>query len=146
DIYLEPTPGSLPRLWLHGKGQSERVAYLAAQPLTALLAWLEARPKTEHDAVFVNRFGGPLSISGVQKRLGAYCRQAGIRMSCHQLRHTFGRHLVEARVPITTIQQLLGHVRLRTTETYLHVSGTQVQADYDAAMVEIARRLSLKEL
>ncbi len=146
DVHLEAAPGSLPRLWLHGKGQAERVAYLSAQPLAALVAWLNVRPKVKHTFVFVNCFGGALSISGVQKRLGHYCRLAGIRLSCHQFRHTFGRHLVEARVPVTTIQKLLGHIRLRTTEVYLHISGGQVQADYDAAMAEIARRLTLKEL
>jgi site-specific recombinase XerD len=65
-------------------------------------------------------------------------------ITCHQLRHTFARHLIEARVRVTSLQRLLGHVRLRTTETYLHISDGQVQADYEAAMAEIARRLSLE--
>jgi site-specific recombinase XerD len=63
-------------------------------------------------------------------------------ITCHQLRHTFGRHLTEARVPLTTIQRLLGHARLRTTEVYLHISDSQVQADYETAMREVDRRLS----
>jgi site-specific recombinase XerD len=67
----------------------------------------------------------------------------GIWLTCHQLRHTFARHLVEAGVPVTSIQRLLGHARLRTTETYLSISDNQVQADYRAAMTMLAGRLAL---
>jgi len=143
DLYLDPAHGSLPRLWLHGKGGGQRVAYLSSQPLAALQVWLDIRPKSKDDAVFLNRFNQRLSVTGIQKRLMTYCRQAGIRVTCHQLRHTFGRHMTEARVPITTIQRLLGHARLRTTEIYLHISDVQVQADYQAAMQEVLRRLPL---
>ena len=85
-----------------------------------------------------------LTVTGIQYCLARHCRQAGIWITCHQFRHTFGRHLVEARMPVTSIQRLLGHVRLRTTQTYLHISDRQVQADYEAAMVEITQRLSLE--
>lgn len=144
DLYLQPTPGSLPRVWLRGKGGSERVAYLSAQPLAALQAWLRIRPHTESQAVFLNRFGKRLTVTGIQFQLAAYCHTAQVWITCHQFRHTFGRHLAEARVPVTSIQRLLGHVRLRTTETYIHISDSQVQADYDAAMHTIARRLPLE--
>jgi len=50
--------------------------------------------------------------------------------------------MVEARVPVTTIQKLMGHARLHTTEIYLHISDKQVQADYEAAMEQIMERLS----
>ena len=59
DLYLHPSPGSLPRLWLHGKGGVERVVYLSAQPLAALQAWLAVRPTSSAPAVFLNRFGQP---------------------------------------------------------------------------------------
>ena len=144
DLYLEPASGNLPRLWLHGKGGNQRVAYLSGQPLAALQIWLQVRPKTSDKAVFLNRFNRQLSVTAIQKRLAGYCRAAGLWVTCHQLRHTFGRHLTEARVPVTTIQKLLGHARLRTTEVYLHISDSQVQADYEAAMQEIVRRLSLE--
>jgi site-specific recombinase XerD len=143
DLYLEPAFGGLPRLWLQGKGGRQRVAYLCAQPLAALQVWLAIRPPVKDEAVFLNRFGRRLSITAIQKRLGVYCRQAGLWVTCHQLRHTFGRHLTEARVPVTTIQKLLGHARLRTTEVYLHIADAQVQADYEVAMQAVARRLSL---
>jgi site-specific recombinase XerD len=144
DLYLEPAFGSLPRLWLHGKGGGQRVVYLSSQPLAALQVWLEIRPLVNDQAVFLNRFGRRLSVTAIQKRLGVYCRQAGIWVTCHQLRHTFGRHMTEAHVPLTTIQKLLGHARLQTTQVYLHISDSQVQADYEAAMQEVTRRLNLE--
>ena len=72
-----------------------------------------------------------------------YCRLAGVHVTCHQLRHTFGRHMVEARIPVTSIQQLLGHAHLRTTQIYLHISNARVQADYEAAIDQVIQRLSL---
>jgi site-specific recombinase XerD len=93
--------------------------------------------------VFLNRFGQRLSVTGIQDRLAGYCRRAGVWITCHQLRHTFGRHLTEARVPVPTLQRLLGHARLRTTEIYLHISDPQIQQDYDLAMEEVMRKLPL---
>jgi site-specific recombinase XerC len=144
DLYLNPTSGSLPRLWLHGKGDKQRVVYLSGQSLAALNAWLALRPQSKDPAVFLNRFGRQLTITGIQDRLAKYCHQAGLWVTCHQFRHTFGRQMAEARVPVTSIQRLLGHARLRTTEVYLHVSDRQVQADYNAAMHTILERLPLE--
>ncbi len=144
DLYLYPNPGSLPRLRILGKGSTQRVAFLSRQPLEALLAWLNTRPIVPSQAVFLNRFGRRLTVTGIQDRLAKYCRQIGLWVTCHQLRHTFGRHLAEARIPVTSIQHLLGHARLRTTQLYLHISNQQVQDDYQAAMQIINRRLSLE--
>jgi site-specific recombinase XerD len=144
DLYLEPASGSLPRLWLHGKGSYERVAYLSSQALAALKLWLADRPKVREEAVFVNRFGKRLSVTGIQGRLARYCRKAGLWVTCHQFRHTFGRHLTEAHVPVTSIQRLFGHARLKSTEVYLHISDAQAQQDYQAAMDEIMRELPLE--
>jgi site-specific recombinase XerD len=146
DLYLYSVSGGLPRLWLHGKGGGERVVYLSSQALAALEAWLAIRPNGNEQAVFVNRSGKRLTVTGIQLQLAAYCQRAEVRITCHQLRHTFGRHLVEGRVPVTTIQKLMGHARLRTTEVYLHISDKQVQADYEAAMEQVMERLSLESV
>ncbi len=142
DLYLRPSRGNLPRLWLHGKGGAQRVAYLSPQALAALQAWLAVRPVSPDQALFLNRFGARLTVTGIQLKLARYCRLAGVWITCHQFRHTFGRHMVEARVPVTTIQRLLGHARLPTTEVYLHVSDQQVQADYQAAMQDVNQQLA----
>jgi site-specific recombinase XerD len=137
DLYLNPSAASLPRLWTQGKNDTQRVAYLSRQAYSTLHAWLAVRPSVDGSAVFLNRFGERLHVNGIQVLLGRYCRRAGVWITCHQLRHTFARHLVEAGVPVTSIQKLLGHVRLRTTQTYLHISDGAVQADYEAAMRQI---------
>jgi integrase/recombinase XerD len=143
DLYLQPTSGSLPRLWLRGKNGSQRVAYLSSQAFAALELWLTLRPVVEEQAVFISRLARRLSVRMIQHCLACYCRQAGVQVSCHQLRHTFGRHLVEAGMPVTSIQRLLGHARIRTTQTYLHISDRQVQADYEVAIAYIDAQLML---
>jgi site-specific recombinase XerD len=144
DLYLYSLHGALPRLWLHGKGGVERVVYLSPQARAALEAYLAVRPTCADDAVFLGRFGRRLSVTAIQRQLGRYCHKAGLHLTCHQFRHTFGRHMVEAGMPVTSLQRLLGHSRLRTTELYLHISDTQVQADYQAAMAQIAQRFPLQ--
>jgi integrase/recombinase XerD len=78
-----------------------------------------------------------MSVTAIQLRLMHYCREAGVWITCHQLRHTFGRHLVEAGMPVTSIQRLMGHARIRTTQIYLHISDHKLQTDYEAAMAHI---------
>jgi len=142
DLYLQPAPGSLPRLWLRGKNGSQRVAYLSNQSLAALRTWLAVRPDVQSDAVFVSSRGRRISVRTIQDRMARYCRRAGVHVTGHQLRHTFGRHMVEAKVPVPSIQRLLGHARIRTTEIYLHVFDTCVQADYEAAIALVEGQLS----
>jgi site-specific recombinase XerC len=137
DLDLQPTSGRLPRLYVTGKGGKQRVAYLSPQVVSALESWLVDRPSTPEPAVFLNRSGHRLSVAGIQKRLAGYCRQAGLSLTCHQLRHTFGRHLTEAQVPVTTIQRLLGHAQLQTTQLYTHLSNHQARAEYEAAIAGV---------
>jgi len=108
----------------------------------AYFTWLAVRPATEDQALFLNRFGHRFTVTGIQSRLARHCREAGVWITCHQLRHTYGRHMVEARMPVTSLQRLLGHARIRTTQVYMHISDVQVQADYQAAMAQVDRRLS----
>ena len=142
DLYLRPSPNNLPRVRVCGKKNSRRVVYLSHEALIALEVWLAVRPETDSEAVFLNYKGQRLSIRGMQKRLARYCRQAGISITCHQFRHTLGRHLVEANMPVTSIQKLFGHKRLRTTQLYTQISDQKVQADYDAAIAEIPLQLA----
>ncbi len=142
DLCLVPAPGCQPCVRVHGKGDAWRTVYLSPQVVAALKDWLAVRLAVESSALFLSRNGNRLSVSGIQERLARYCRQAGVWISCHQLRHTFGRHMVEAGMPVTSIQRLLGHRRLRTTQTYLYLSDRQVQAEYDAAMTRIGVWLS----
>jgi integrase/recombinase XerC len=144
DLYLQPIPGSLPRLRLRGKNDAQRVVYLSTQALAALQAWLDIRPKVADEAVFLSHFKTRLQVNSIQVALGRYCRKAGVWVTCHQLRHTFARHLVEAGMPATTLQQLLGHQRIRTTQLYIHISNRKVQADYEAAMAQVMEQFALE--
>lgn len=141
DLYLHPSGDSLPRVWIHGKGGYERVVYLCPQVLAALEYWLLARPRVAGDALFLNRFGRRISVNGIQRCLADHCHRAGVRITCHQFRHTFGRHMTEARMPITSLQRLFGHERLRSTMIYVHIHNPDVQADFLAAAQKIDRRL-----
>lgn len=84
-----PTP--LVRLRVRGKGDKERVVWLTADVMQQVECWLNERPQADRPYLFFNQHGRPLSVSGVQFRLKQYCLQAGVQLSCHQLRHTFGR-------------------------------------------------------
>lgn len=146
DLFLEPVTNSqepLPRIRVRGKGSIERTVYLSKQSLETLKVWLTVRPESKDQAVFLNRYGKRMTVNGIQERLARYCEKAGVWITCYQLRHTFGRHLVEARVPVTTIQKLMGHAWLRTTQIYMHVSDQQVQDDFRAAIEEISRKVSI---
>lgn len=142
DLDRGTAPGRPARLHVHGKNDSYRTVYLSPQVLAALDAWLATRPAGDDPALFLGRSGRRLSIAAVQDCLAGCCRGAGVRITCHQFRHTFGRHMVEAGMPITSIQRLLGHRRLRTTQTYLYLSDRQLQAEYDAAMAHVSRWLA----
>ena len=142
-----PTGANLPRLRVCGKGSKERTVYLSSQADTGLQAWLHTRscvrPVTHTDAVFTNAQGHRLSVNGIQYILGQVCQRAGLHLTCHQFRHTFGRHMAESGVPVTSIQKLMGHRWLQSTEVYLHVSDPRLRADYDAAMRTIAGQLDI---
>jgi site-specific recombinase XerD len=66
-----------------------------------------------------------------------YRSRAGVVLSAHRLRHTFANDLVCADVPVTSIQKLLGHAWLETTQTYVAANDQQVQADYYAASLKL---------
>ena len=68
---------------------------------------------------------------------GHYRAQADVDLTAHQLRHTFANDLVGADVPVTTIQKLLGHAWLETTQTYVAANDRQVQADFYAVSAQL---------
>jgi len=129
----------MPFLRLEGKGRQERVVYLSATVTELLEDYLKQRPPDSPKRIFLNYKGRPISITGVQLRLGHYCREAGIWITCHQLRHTYASRMVAADVPITSVQKLMGHSSIRTTQLYVRVSDSKVEKDYYAAMSRITK-------
>ena len=87
--------------------------------------------------MFLNQHGQLITVTGIQLQLAKYCQQAGIWITCHQLRHTFASRLIAAGVPVTSVQKLLGHRSIRTTQRYIQVHDLQVERDYHAGMEKI---------
>ena len=134
DLYLDE---ALPRLLVRGKGGKERAAYLSPQAEQALRRYLDARPQAASDYVFLSYQLDGLSTTAIHKRLMRYRALAEVNITAHQLRHTFANDLVGADVPVTTIQKLLGHAWLETTQTYVAANDRQVQADFYAASAQV---------
>jgi site-specific recombinase XerD len=122
------------RLRVRGKGQKERVVPLTADLTQQWEMWLARRPEVEDEALFITRRKRRISVRGIQDRLAHYCRQAGLEVSCHQLRHTFGRRMAEGEMPLPSLSKVLGHAQVTTTQVYIAGAGVDVRADYEAAM------------
>lgn len=134
DLYLREAP---PRLLVRGKGIQERSVYLSGQAEKALLAYLDTRPGSLSEAVFLNYKGQGLAAIGIHKRLTGYRQAANVHLTAHQLRHNFANDLLAAGVPVTTIQKLMGHVWISTTQNYVAANDPQVKQDFFAAVEQL---------
>lgn len=137
DIIPANSLGAGPRLRVRGKGQKERVVPLTFALAREVATWLAQRPETESDALFITRRRSGFSERGIQDRLTHYARQAGIEVSCHQLRHTFGRRMAEGSMPLTSLSKMMGHAHVTTTQAYIAGAGVDVRADYEAALARL---------
>ena len=128
----------------NGKGAKGRVVYISRDAYHALLKYFKVRRLERAKRIFLvekGTFKGePISVRGIQKRMEYYAKKAGIKMSCHQLRHTMATQMLNADAELVTIQDLLGHSRIKTTEQYSRVSNLKVQRDYYKAMEIILER------
>ncbi len=126
-------------LRVRGKGRSERLALLGSHAERALKTWLARRPvprgESSGSPVFTNRFGTRLTTRSVGRLLEKHLRVAGLdrRTTPHTLRHSFATHLVDRGADIRSVQELLGHKSLVTTQIYTHVSTAVLKAAYEKA-------------
>ena len=126
---------------VRGKGRRERLAPLGSHAVRALSAWLPVRrlhPQVARQAerpVFVNKFGARLTTRSVARMLDKYIAESGLdgRTSPHTLRHSFATHLLDRGADIRSVQELLGHKSLLTTQIYTHVSTANLKAVYERA-------------
>lgn len=122
-----------------GKGNKTRLVPLLPQALEALAAYRDACPLMKglgpNDAFFLGARGGPLDPAIVQKRVRELRHQLGLPDSVtpHALRHSFATHLLGAGGDLRTIQELLGHASLSTTQRYTDVDAARLSAVYRAA-------------
>ncbi len=130
-----------------GKGSKDRVVYLSNDAYNALVQYLKIRPSSRVRRVFLvekGRYRGkPVNVRGIQHRMRHYAQKAGLKVTCHQLRHTMATQLLNADADLVTIQDLLGHTRIKTTQRYCRVSNLKVQRDYHKAMERVMHRHGL---
>lgn len=126
-------------LTVRGKGKRERLALLGQPARKALKNWLDERAAILGDraepAIFLNRFGRRITTRSVARLLEKYLAQTGVdrRTSPHTFRHSFATHLMDAGADIRSVQELLGHRSLGTTQIYTHVTTTRLTDAYQNA-------------
>ena len=119
-----------------GKRKKERIAYLGSHAVSAISNYLAVRlgfGQPDHDRLFVNARGGPLTTRSVQRIIERYAREVlpGRRtISPHTLRHTFATHMLNAGADLRVVQELLGHESLSSTQIYTHVSIDRLKQVY----------------
>lgn len=126
---------------VRGKGRRERLAPVGTYATRAVSRWLRVRrlhrkePSGSEAPVFVNKFGRRLTTRSVARMLEKYLRETGLdrRTTPHSLRHSFATHLLDRGADIRSVQELLGHKSLVTTQIYTHVSTAGLRAIYEKA-------------
>lgn len=126
-------------LRVRGKGKKERLTPLGGKALAAIEAYLKTRfAKLGHvsqGALFVNRGGKRITDRSIRRKLNKYMLQAGIptHISPHTLRHSFATHMLNAGADLRSVQEMLGHENLSTTQIYTHVTTRRLKEVYDRA-------------
>jgi integrase/recombinase XerC len=120
---------------VRGKGKKERLAPLGGPCVETLQKYLELRGRSSRGPLFVNRFGGRMTARSVQRMLKKYLLIAGLDPSLtpHKLRHSFATHMLDAGADLRSVQELLGHANLSTTQIYTHITPERLKKVYDKA-------------
>jgi integrase/recombinase XerD len=120
-----------------GKGSKERIVPIGTKAIASLGTYLEgARPRLvelkDQTRVFVNQRGGALSRQGLYKIVQRHAKAAGLdhRMSPHTLRHSFATHLLSGGCDLRSLQEMLGHADIATTQIYTHLSAERLRDVY----------------
>jgi integrase/recombinase XerC len=122
-----PLPGSDAMLRITGKGQKQRTVPVLSIVRETIAAWLRYHPQPDPASpLFVGVRGGPLNPGVVQRRMRNYRREHSLPESAtpHALRHSFATHLLRAEADLRSVQELLGHANVATTQRYTEVTNT----------------------
>jgi len=124
---------------VRGKGKKERMVPLGSYALKSIKNYLaitaESFGKRAHGPLFLNRSGKRISDRSVRRKLDIYLREAGIalRVSPHALRHSFATHMLNAGADLRSVQEMLGHENLSTTQIYTHLSTAKLREVYSGS-------------
>jgi integrase/recombinase XerC len=127
---------------IRGKGKKERLSPIGSSALQAIQHYIEFRNKRmQNDSnfdpkvLFANKHGQRLSTRSVRRKMDKYLRMAGLdpAISPHTLRHSFATHMLNNGADLRSVQELLGHQSLSTTQIYTHLSTSKIKEVYDGA-------------
>ncbi len=124
-------------LRIRGKGKKERLVPIGGKAIQAVAAYLAMRNGAARNgrrgALFLNKVGNRLSDRSIRRKLTRYLQVAGIdsRVSPHVLRHSFATHMLNAGADLRSVQEILGHQSLSTTQIYTHLTTTRLKEVYD---------------
>ncbi len=129
-------------LRVRGKGRKDRLTPVGSQAIKAVQRYFELRGQDQRsqtaghgNRVFLNKHGEPLSTRSVRRKLDKYLLSAGLDpgISPHTLRHSFATHLLNNGADLRSVQELLGHQSLSTTQIYTHLTTSRMKEVYDQA-------------
>ena len=127
---------------IRGKGKKERISPIGSSALQAIQNYIEFRNKRmandsnfDTKVLFANKHGQRLSTRSVRRKMDKYLRMAGLdpSISPHTLRHSFATHMLNNGADLRSVQELLGHQSLSTTQVYTHVSTARIKDVYDSS-------------
>jgi len=127
---------------VRGKGKKERIAPISSSALQVIQHYMEFRNKRaqsnsnfDSKVLFVNKHGRRLSTRSVRRKMDKYLKMAGLdpSISPHTLRHSFATHMLNSGADLRSVQELLGHQSLSTTQIYTHLTTTKLKEVYDNA-------------
>lgn len=127
---------------IRGKGKKERIAPISSSALQIIQHYMEYRNKRAQNnnnfdpkVLFVNKHGRRLSTRSVRRKMDKYLKIAGLdpAISPHTLRHSFATHMLNKGADLRSVQELLGHQSLSTTQIYTHLSTSKIKEIYDGA-------------
>ncbi|HOV22023.1 MAG TPA: tyrosine recombinase XerC [Candidatus Ratteibacteria bacterium] len=118
---------------VRGKGKKERIVPIGKYALKALIEYIEKRPNKKERIVFLNKYNKPLTERSVERIIDKYSKKAIInkKVTPHTFRHSFATHLLDRGADLRTVQELLGHERITTTQIYTHLTVERLKEFYN---------------